>query len=364
MLGLLWRAVCVAFLLAVAPMAARAESRLVDFEVASKRFDGNRVGVSPTRKAVAYLPDGYETGSRRYPVVYFLPNLFDDHRAIFDRDGARAVLDRAVAQGKVPPLILVSADFSTPTGSSFYATSPVTGDWTGFLARDLVAAVDGRFRTLPRPEARGLLGDRMGGYGAIRTAMLAPGVFGAVYALHPVGTGVGLQTMNSRPNFERLASAKSLDDLGDDGFSRVFLGMYQAFLPNPDRPPFYADFPASGRGASLATDPVLTAKLQNAFLLDRLLPAHAAELKALRGLMFDWGRFDGNADHVVANRAFAGLLEELGVANEAEEYRGWWGERHWSRGGRVEDRALPFFARTLAFDPSPARPTSPERKEG
>jgi hypothetical protein len=181
--------------------------------------------------------------------------------------------------------------------------------------------------------------------------MVAPGVFGSVYALHPVGTGVGLQTMNSRPNFERLAGAKSLDDLGDDGFSRVFLGMYQAFLPNPDKPPLYADLPASGRGETLATDPVLTAKLQNAFLLDRLLLVHAAELKQLRGLMFDWGRFDGNADHVVSNRAFAGLLEELGVPNEAEEYRGWWGERHWVQDGRVETRALPFFARTLAFEP-------------
>ncbi|MFT4252249.1 MAG: hypothetical protein QM608_07180 [Caulobacter sp.] len=156
--------------------------------------------------------------------------------------------------------------------------------------------------------------------------------------------------MNSRPNFERLAAAGSLDDLGDDGFSRVFLGMYQAFLPNPDRPPFYADFPARGRGANLETDPALTAKLQNAFLLDRLLPAHVGELKALRGLMFDWGRFDPVTDHVVGARAFSHLLEEFGVANEAEEYRGAWGERHWTAGGRVEARALPFFARTLVFE--------------
>ncbi|WP_240633687.1 alpha/beta hydrolase-fold protein [Caulobacter flavus] len=152
MRGVLWS--CLVFLLALAPLAARAESRLVDFEVASKRFDGAKVGVSPVRKVVAYLPDGYEAGSRRYPVVYFLPNLFDDQRAVFDRDGARAALDRAIDDGAVPPLILVSADFSTPAGSSFYATSPVTGDWTGFLAKDLVAAVDGRFRTLPpRPRA-------------------------------------------------------------------------------------------------------------------------------------------------------------------------------------------------------------------
>lgn len=348
--GVLLRGVVLAFLVLIAPLTARSESRLVDFEVASARFDGNKVGVAKVRKATAYLPDGYEAGSRRYPVIYFLPNLFEDNRTLFDQNGARAMLDAAIAKGAMPPAILVAADFSTPVGSSFYATSPVTGDWTGFLTKDLVAAVDGRFRTLAKPEARGLLGDRMGGYGAIRTAMIAPGVFGAVYALHPIGMGTGIQTMHSRPNFERLEAARSPADLGDDGFSRVFLGMYQAFLPNPAKAPLYADLPARRENGRLVVDTALTAKLQNAFLLDRLLPAHADNLKALRGFMFDWGRFDTTTDHVVSSRAFSHLLEEFGIDNEAEEYRGWWGERHWGDEGRVATRALPFFARTLGFE--------------
>jgi hypothetical protein len=226
----------------------------------------------------------------------------------------------------------------------------VTGDWTTFLTQDLTQTIDTRFRTLAKPGSRALLGDRMGGYGALRTAMVAPGVFGTVYALHPVGTGIGQQIMHSRPNFERLAAAKSMADLEGDGFSRVFLAMYQAFLPNPDKAPLFVDLPARGAGAQLVVDAPLTAKLQNSFLLDRLLPAHADNLKALKGLRFDWGRFDGNQDHVVANRAFANLLEEFGVPNEAEEYRGWWGERHWGADGRVYTEALPFFGRTLAFE--------------
>lgn len=332
------------------PLASRAEGRLVDFEVRSPRLEHNRLGLSPVRKVTAYLPEGYDRGAARYPVIYFLPNLFEDNRTLFDQQGAKAVFDQAIAKGVIAPVIVVAADFSTPTGSSFYANSPVTGDWTGFLTQDLTAAVDTRFRTLARPGSRALLGDRMGGYGAIRTAMLAPGVFDTVYALHPVGTSIGQQTMNSRPDFERLATAKSVADLGDDVFSRVFLSMYQAFLPNPDKAPLYVDLPARGAGAQRATDAALTAKLQNAFLLDRLLPTHAQNLKALKGFRFDWGRFDSNQDHVVANRAFANLLEELGVSNEAEEYRGWWGERHWGVDGRVYTEALPFFAGTLAFE--------------
>ncbi|WP_269713851.1 alpha/beta hydrolase [Caulobacter sp. NIBR2454] len=336
--------------LLAAPIAAAAQSRLQDFELRSSRFEGNRIGVSPVRKVTAYLPDGYDGSARRYPVIYYLSNLFETNRSLFDANGGRTVLDAAIKAGTIPPVIVVSADFSTPLGTSFYANSPVTGNWSDFLAEDLPTAVDGRFRTLPTSASRGLLGDRMGGYGAIRTAMLKPGVFGSVFALHPIGTGVGIQTMHSRPNLEKMAAAKALSDLDGDGFSQIFTAMYQAFLPNPANGPLFVDMPARRENGQLIVDSALTAKLQNAFLLDRLLPAHADNLKALRGLQLEWGRFDGTTDHVVSNRAFSHLLEEYGIANEAEEYRGWWGETHWTQNGRVATRALPFFARTLAFE--------------
>ncbi len=110
------------------------------------------------------------------------------------------MFDRAVREGVVPGVIVVAADFGTPLGGSFYASSPVTGDWEGFPAEELVAYVDAHFRTLAARDARGLLGDRMGGYGALRMGMRRPDVFGAVYAMHPVGTGAGIVPMHARPD--------------------------------------------------------------------------------------------------------------------------------------------------------------------
>ena len=183
--------------LAVAPIA-RAEVR--DFTIASNAFDGNKIGVSGQRHVRVYLPDGYETSGRRYPVVYYLHNLFEDEKAAFDRDGFGQLLDQAIAAKAVPPLIVVAADFSTPLGSSIYTSSPVTGRWDDFLAVELVGWIDRTFRTLAKPDSRALAGDRMGGYGAMAMGMRHADVFGSVYALHPVGAGLGLQPMASRPN--------------------------------------------------------------------------------------------------------------------------------------------------------------------
>ncbi len=338
-------------LLAWAPLPAQAASEVRDLQIVSRQFDGNKIGISPQRRVSVYLPDGYTTSNRRYPVIYFLHNVFENERALYAEHDAQGLFDRAIKAGIIPPVIVVSADFSTPLGGSIYANSPVTGQWRDFMVKDLVPWTDANFRTLATRDARGLAGDRMGGHGAIAFGMRHPDVFGAVYALHPVGTGLGLQTMSSRPNFDLLQNAKSLDDLKADPFSQLFTAIYQAHLPNPGKPPLYADLPARKVDGRLVTDMALTAKLQDGFLLDRSVGRYADNLKTLRGFKFDWGRNDPNIDHVVSNQAFSRLLVEYGVPHEAEEYVGGWGDRTWGETGRVYTDLLPFFAKTLVFQP-------------
>lgn len=325
-------------------------SQVVTTSIEANSLAGNRIGIPTTRRISAYLPDGYETPGRRFPVVYYLPAFFEDHTAPFANHGAQAVLDAAIRDRVIPPLILVSADYGTPMGGSWFVNSPVTGNWEDFVVREIVPHVDAKYRTLPRAESRGIAGDRMGGHGAIRFGMTHPELFGSVYALHPIGTGTGLQTMLSRPDWEVLAGAKTLDDLKGDGFSLIFTSIFQAHLPNPARAPLFFDPPARRVDGQLVIDPAVTERLHDNFLLARLVPRHAANLRKLRGLKFDWARGDANQDHVYSNQAFTHVLDEFGVPYEAEEYRGGWGERHWTADGRVATDMLPFFARHLVFE--------------
>jgi hypothetical protein len=190
----------------------------------------------------------------------------------------------------------------------------------------------------------------MGGYCAIRFGMRHPDVFGSVYGLHPVGTGSGIKVMDSLPNWELMANAKSLDDVRKDGYSDIFTSIFQAHLPDPDKPPLYIDMPAHKVGDQLIIDTQVTQRLRENFFLESSIPQCAENLKSLRGFKFDWGRSDLNQDHVYSNQAFTHKLNEFGIPHEAEEYNGVWGDKTWGDDGRIYNEVLPFFKKHLVFD--------------
>lgn len=330
---------------------ATADSQLLTRVIAAKSLAQTRIGTDPNRSLLVYLPAGHDGSSERYPVIYYLPNALDGFRVDFDKHDARALFDRAIASGIIGKVIIVTPDLSTPVGCSWYVNSPVTGNWEDFVLAELIPYVDANFKTLANRSSRGIMGDRMGGYGAIRFGMRHPEVFGSVYALHPVGTGTGVQTMHSRPDWEHLSRVRSIDELRGDAISNIFLSIYQAALPNPDRPPLYVDLPAHRSDGRLAVDSELTARLIQNFTLRASIAQYAQNLKSLRGFELDWGRSDPNHDHVYANQAFTHELDEFGIPHEAEEYRGGWGDRVWGDDGRIYTDALPFFRRHLATAP-------------
>ena len=301
-----------------------------------------------------YLPGGYDQSAKRYPVVYFLPHPLEsnDVRFIFDKRDAQGLFDRATAAGRIGKFILVCVEMSTPLGTSWYVNSPVTGQWEDCMIQELVPYIDANFKTLSRRESRGIAGVFMGGYGAIRFCMRHPDVFGSVYALHPVGTGSGVQVMDSLPRWDLMANAKSMDDVKAHGFSWIFTTIFQAHLPNVEKPPLFVDLPAHKVGDRLVIDARLTERLRNNFFLETTIPQYADNLKSLRGFKFDWARSDPNRDHVYANQAFTHKLNEFGIVHEAEEYNGTWGEPNWGNDGRIYTEVLPFFQRHLAFDES------------
>jgi hypothetical protein len=347
---LAWVALLVWSGLPVFPSDA-AKSQLVEREIQSKSLRESKIGVSPQRKLVVYLPAGYDTETRRYPVVYFLASPFDSSfRAIFNEMGAQGVLDRGIAGGTIGKFIFVDVDMTTPLGCSWYVNSPVTGNWEDFMVKELVPYIDANFRTLPARDSRGIAGTFMGGYGAIRFGMKYPQVFGTVYAMHPVGTGSGVKILAGLPNWDLMEKAKTLDDVKEDGYSRIFTSIFQAHVPDPSHPPLYIDFPAHRLEGKLFVDAEIMDRLRESFFLESLIGQYANNLKTLRGLKFDWARSDSNWDHVYANQAFTHKLNEYGIVHEAEEYNGSSsGEPNWSIDGRVTTDVLPFFQQHLVF---------------
>jgi hypothetical protein len=324
-----------------------ASGKVVTEKLVSKVLRNTRTGIDTNRMVKIYLPPNYETSGKSYPVVYYLHSLNSSAERIFENGDVQKLLDRAFANRVVNEFILVAANYGAAQLVSWYENSPVTGRWLDFTVDELVPFIDTRFRTIKNRNSRGLVGDFVGGRGALALSMLYPDIFSVTYAMHPVATGTGPVPMISKVDWKKIHEAKSFDDL-DGGFARPFVSIMQAFLPNPDRPPFYCDFMVEMENGEIKLNTANTTKLKDAFLLDQKLHEYAANLKRMH-IGFDWARYDPNYDHVHANQQFTLKLDELGIEHEAEEYRGDPWSNNFTDYGRFYTRVLPFLSRYLVF---------------
>jgi hypothetical protein len=127
--------------------------------------------------------------------------------------------------------------------------------------------------------------------------------------------------------------------------SLPFINMAQAHLPNPNNPPFYADFIVELKDGELAPNVAHIRKLKQTFHLGDLTANYAENLQKLRGM--DWGRKDANLDHVIGARRYSVLLENFGIRHEAEEHQGNGWDYDFSPQGKISTRMLPFIGKHL-----------------
>ena len=159
------------------PAYVTARGTTLRLTVASAALGGRRQSVD------VYLPPGYGAHpSRRYPVLYLLHGEPGRPGAFLSTVRIGVVEDELVALRRARPLILVMPFGSTGTFTDkewANGIRPHEG-WETFVARDLVRAIDRRFRTIPHGYARGIGGLSEGGYGAVNIAIHHPEEFGLV----------------------------------------------------------------------------------------------------------------------------------------------------------------------------------------
>jgi enterochelin esterase-like enzyme len=134
------------------------------------------------QNVVVYLPPGYATSTRRYPVLYLLHGFPGRPWAFLDTVRMGVVEDELVALHKAQPMILVAPFGSTSEFTDEeWANGVVRGNgWATFVWRDVVRAIDSRYRTIAKRSARGIAGLSEGGYGAINITFHRLHEFGLV----------------------------------------------------------------------------------------------------------------------------------------------------------------------------------------
>jgi S-formylglutathione hydrolase FrmB len=334
MLKLLTGALAATVLLATGPALAQDQARAELRTFHSPSLEGNLEGNPAERKAYVVTPPGYdENPDRRYPVVYYLHGYWAPVEA--QQAGFRLHEAVQMAHEAGNDVIMVMPDGYSLLRGGFYSSGPTVGDYENMVATDLVAWVDGNFRTIPQAASRGLAGHSMGGYGTIRVAMKNPGVFSSIYMM----SACCLPPMTMTPEQARAIAAMTPADLEAAQFGAL-AGVSTAATWSPD--PTADNFLKIDTGLQDdgTIDPLVNQRLAaNSPLV--LLPQYLPALNALEGFAIDIG----DADFLLeGNRAFMAELDRFGVNYDFELYEGDHGNRI---AERIGSEVLPFFANHL-----------------
>jgi enterochelin esterase-like enzyme len=125
-----------------------------------------------------YVPPGYETTRRTYPVVYLLHDAGEDDTAWIHFGEVAQVLDKAIGAQELAPMLVV-----LPDGLKCGYVNGPEGRWEDYFLQEFMPYIESRFRVRPLPRARALAGQAQGGRGALRFALKRPDLFGACAAL-------------------------------------------------------------------------------------------------------------------------------------------------------------------------------------
>ncbi len=330
------------FLIDAGPLSAQdnettMKGTLENIKVHGKSLEGNLEGNSPDRDVFVYLPPSYGTDkNRRYPVVYDLHGYTLSAKWWIDFLNWPERPDNAFTSGGLSEMILVAPDAKTLHNGSMYSNSVTTGDWEGFISKDLVEYIDSHYRTLADRMSRGLTGHSMGGYGTVRIGMKHPEVFSSIYVRSscclPPRTVEGM-------DMTKIEAIKTIEESTKGDFRvRSTFSVASAWSPNPKNPPFFVDLPTKNG----EVQPMVIAKWAANSPLT-MIHQYIPNVKQLHAIALDIGTEDPG---LASNTELHQILSDYNIEHTFEAYEG----DHMNRiSDRFETKVLPFFAKNLHF---------------
>ena len=119
-------------------------------------------------KYSVFLPKGYDAEDNqdtRYPTIFFLHGMWEDHQRFYSRGGA-PVLDKMVGDGSIPKVIFICVnDFSR---GSFYINGKRM-KVEDMVLKEMIPHIAKTYRCKAGRSHRALLGVSMGGFGALKS---------------------------------------------------------------------------------------------------------------------------------------------------------------------------------------------------
>ncbi|MCH6200662.1 alpha/beta hydrolase-fold protein [Aquiflexum sp. LQ15W] len=134
------------------------------------------------RKYAVYIPPGYESSQRSYPVLYLLHGGGDDQTGWVQFGEVQHIADKAIQEGKATAMIIIMPDANTGKRGYF---NDVNSEWRyeDFFFEELMPAVEKKYRIKSEKRFRAIAGLSMGGGGTFFYAMHRPELFSSACPL-------------------------------------------------------------------------------------------------------------------------------------------------------------------------------------
>ncbi len=136
-----------------------------------------------------YLPQGYDTSDRTYPVLYLLHpagprNTVPDHRSWLYYGELKHYLDNAIANGDIVPMIVVTPDANYGSKRISYFNDPEGDfDFEDFFFKEFIPHIEQNYRCRKDRDSKAIAGASLGGVAVIQYAVHQPEEFSVACAL-------------------------------------------------------------------------------------------------------------------------------------------------------------------------------------
>jgi len=135
-------------------------------------------------KGWVLTPPGYAAHpGDHYPTVYFTHGFGGTLDGI--RDRYAAMLYGRMLQKKMPEMIWVLLDESSPTGTHEFADGVNNGPWGTALTTELIPSIEAQYRMDARASGRFLNGHSSGGWATLWLQTTYPKIFGGTWSTSP-----------------------------------------------------------------------------------------------------------------------------------------------------------------------------------
>ena len=149
----------------------------------SKVFDDLSIQSKILKKMMkfsVYLPVGYDTSNRRYPILYLLHGGGGNHTDWIQLGDMQHIADTSIREGKSDAMIIVMPDAE----QTFYLNH-IRGEYQyeDYFFKELMPFVEQNYRCRAGKQFRSIAGLSMGGFGSLLYSLHHPELFQSCYAM-------------------------------------------------------------------------------------------------------------------------------------------------------------------------------------